>query len=82
MTRWTNVDVDSTLWVDVHGFCGQEGLPVPADVAEALWALLHALESAGRLERVEPFSEVIAPLIVSGGLDEAGRRRHAHPVGV
>jgi hypothetical protein len=72
---WRSDEVSSMLWVDVIEFCTHLDIEVPRDLADALWAMLMALESTDQLEHPEPFETLIEPLVSTGGLDDAERHR-------
>jgi hypothetical protein len=71
LTRWDSEEVSALLWIDALEFCAIVDIDVPDDLADALWAMLSALEATDRLERGEAFEHLIEPLVSTGGLDDA-----------
>ncbi|MCH7788911.1 MAG: hypothetical protein IH940_05665 [Acidobacteria bacterium] len=75
LTCWRSEEVSSMLWLDAVEFCAQVDIEVPLDLAEALYAMLMALEITERLERHEPLDVLIEPLVSTGGLDDVVQHR-------
>jgi hypothetical protein len=70
LTRWSSDEVSSMLWFEAVEFCAEVDLKAPADLAEALYAMLKALDIADRLERHEDLETLTEPLVSAGGLDD------------
>jgi len=81
--RWTTHDITSFVWGSAVGWCGANGIEVPADLAESMWSYLAFVGATDRLvSGSSPPGDLLDALGEAAGLTRAGRRsrsRRAQP---
>jgi hypothetical protein len=78
--RWTVLDVEELLWVELVSYCSDSEQPVPERLAETLWTYLSYMADTGALiHPSDTLPTLRTPLIAYGGLGANGRRRPQRP---